>query len=159
MMIFALAVIGCAVFTTYAAGLFFRQKSRETGVFLALGASRTQLKTELRKDLAVISTGSCAAGAVLGGPLAWAIWTLFRLFLVDSQEMPLSFDPGSYLLALAFAVYVTGMLFLLGGGPSVRPISSISSRNPTGPNPSGRSRAGMAGSASYCWLWAALPVT
>ena len=38
MMIFALAVIGCAVFTTYAAGLFFRQKSRETGVFLALGA-------------------------------------------------------------------------------------------------------------------------
>ena len=76
MMIFALAVIGCAVFTTYAAGLFFRQKSRETGVFLALGASRTQLKTELRKDLAVISAGSCAAGAVLGGPLAWAIWTL-----------------------------------------------------------------------------------
>lgn len=115
MMIFALAVIGCAVFTTYAAGLFFRQKSRETGVFLALGASRTQLKTELRKDLAVISAGSCAAGAVLGGPLAWAIWTLFRLFLVDSQEMPLSLDPGSYLLALAFAVYVTGMLFLLGG--------------------------------------------
>ena len=28
MMIFALAVIGCAVFTTYAAGLFFCQKSR-----------------------------------------------------------------------------------------------------------------------------------
>ena len=37
MMVFVLAVIGCAVFTAYAAGLFFRQKSRETGVFLALG--------------------------------------------------------------------------------------------------------------------------
>lgn len=115
MMIFVLAVIGCAVFTTYAAGLFFRQKSRETGIFLALGASRQQLKAELRKDLAVISLGSCTAGAVLGGPLAWAIWALFRLFLVDSQEMALSFDPQSYLLALAFAIYVTGMLFLLGG--------------------------------------------
>ena len=37
MMIFALAVLGCAVFTLYASGLFFRSKSRETGVFLALG--------------------------------------------------------------------------------------------------------------------------
>ena len=33
MMIFVLAVIGCGVFTTYAASLFFRQKSKETGVF------------------------------------------------------------------------------------------------------------------------------
>ena len=67
MMIFVLAVIGCAVFTTYAAGLFFRQKSRETGVFLALGTSRKQLKRELRRDLAIISLSACAAGAILGG--------------------------------------------------------------------------------------------
>ena len=114
MMVFALAVIGCAVFTAYAAGLFFRQKSRETGVFLALGATRRQLRLEMGKELAVISLGSCAAGAVLGGPLAWGVWQLFRLFLVDSQEMALSFDPQSYLLSLAFAAYVVGMLFFLG---------------------------------------------
>lgn len=115
MMVFVLAVIGCGVFTTYSAGLFFRQKSRETGVFLALGAARHQLKAELRKELAVISLGSCAAGAVLGGPLAWGVWQLFRTFLVDSQEMRLSFDPQAYLLSLAFAAYVIVMLFLLGG--------------------------------------------
>ena len=44
MMIFVLAVIGCGVFTLYAASLFFRQKSREAGIFLALGAKRSQLK-------------------------------------------------------------------------------------------------------------------
>lgn len=115
MMVFVLAVIGCAVFTTYAAGLFFRQKSRETGVFLALGASRRQLQTQLGKELALISLGSCTAGAMLGGPLAWGIWQLFRLFLVDSQEMVLTFDPEAYLLSLAFAAYVVVMLFLLGG--------------------------------------------
>ena len=115
MMVFVLAVIGCAVFTAYAAGLFFRQKSRETGVFLALGAARRQLQKEMGRELAVISLGSCAAGAVLGGPLAWGVWQLFRLFLVDSQEMALSFDPQSYLLSLAFAAYVVGMLFFLGG--------------------------------------------
>lgn len=36
MMIFVLAVLGCAVFTIYASGLFFRQKSREIGTFLAI---------------------------------------------------------------------------------------------------------------------------
>ena len=115
MMVFVLAVIGCAVFTAYAAGLFFRQKSRETGVFLALGATRRQLQAELGKELALISLCSCAAGAVLGGPLAWGIWQLFRLFLVDSQEMALIFDPEAYLLSLAFAAYVAVMLFLMGG--------------------------------------------
>lgn len=114
MMIFVLAVVGCAIFTTYAAGLFFRQKSRETGVFLALGASRCQLQKELYKELAVLSLGSCAAGAVLGGPLAWCIWQVFRMFLVDSREMVLTFDPRAYLLAFAFALYVVTMLFALG---------------------------------------------
>lgn len=115
MMVFVLAVLGCAVFTTYSAGLFFRQRSREMGVFLALGVSRKQLKREVCKDLAVISLGSCAAGAVLGAPLSWGIWNLFRLFLVDSKEMILSFDPQAYVLSLLFSGYVTAMLFLLGG--------------------------------------------
>ena len=113
MMVFVLAVIGCAVFTTYAAGLFFRQKSRETGVFLALGASRHQLRNELVRELAVLSLSACAAGAILGAPLAWGIWQCFRLLLVDSEEMPLAFDLQAYLLALLFSAYVVIMLFLL----------------------------------------------
>ena len=114
MMIFILAVLGCAVFTTYAAGLFFRQKSRETGVFLALGATCHQLQRELRKELTAISLCSCISGAVLGGPLAWGVWQAFRLFLVDSQEMILTFDPKAYFLSLGFAAYVAVMLFFLG---------------------------------------------
>lgn len=114
MMVFVLAVIGCAVFTTYAAGLFFRQKSRETGVLLALGASRHQLQKELYKELVLISLSSCTAGALLGSPLAWCIWQLFRLFLVDSREMALTFDLRAYTLAIAFALYVVTMLFALG---------------------------------------------
>ena len=115
MMVFVLAVIGCAVFTTYAAGLFFRQKSRETGIFLALGATRRQLRNEMAKELTAIALVSCAAGAALGAPLAWGVWQLFRIFLVDSQEMALTFDPQSYMLSLAFAAYVAVMLFVMGG--------------------------------------------
>ena len=115
MMIFVLAVIGCGVFTTYAASLFFRQKSRETGVFLALGAKRSQLKRELMRELAVLSFGSCAAGAALGAPLAWGLWQIFRMFVVDTEEMPLTFDPEAYILSLIFSVFVIAALFFLGG--------------------------------------------
>ena len=114
MMIFTLAVIGCAVFTTYASGLFFRQKSRETGVFLALGASRAQIRGELYRELGVISLGSCAAGAVLGGPLAWILWQFFRLAVVDTEEMRLVFNPAAYVWSLAFSAFVIVMMFLLG---------------------------------------------
>lgn len=114
MMIFTLAVIGCAVFTTYASGLFLRQKSRETGIFLALGASRAQIRGELYRELGVISLGSCAAGAILGGPLAWLLWQFFRLAVVDTEEMRLVFDPKAYLWSLAFSAFVIAMMFLLG---------------------------------------------
>ncbi|MFV0400304.1 MAG: FtsX-like permease family protein [Oscillospiraceae bacterium] len=113
MMIFVLAVLGCAVFTTYASGLFFRYKSRETGIFMALGASKRQLQGQLTGELALISLLSCGAGALLGAPLAWGIWSIFRLFLVDTQEMALSFDPQAYLYALAFSAFVVVMLFVM----------------------------------------------
>ncbi len=114
MMIFVLAVIGCAVFTLYAASLFFRYKSRETGIFLALGARRSQLRRQLMGELALMALGSCAAGAVLGGPLAMGLWQLFRLAVVDTEEMALSFDIQSYGIALAFSAFVTVALFILG---------------------------------------------
>ncbi|MCD8356523.1 MAG: ABC transporter permease [Clostridia bacterium] len=114
MMIFILAVIGCGVFTIYAAGLFFRQKSRETGVFLALGTRRSQLRKELMRELTFLSVSSCAAGAILGAPLAWCLWQLFRICVVDTEEMPLSFNPQAYLFALAFSVFVIAILFVLG---------------------------------------------
>lgn len=114
MMIFALAAVGCGVFTTYAASLFFRYKSREAGIFMALGASRGQIRRQLFKELALISIGACLIGALLGTPLAWCIWQLFRHLLVDTQEMSLSFDPQAYLIAAAFSMFIILSLFIMG---------------------------------------------
>ncbi|MGE4483667.1 MAG: FtsX-like permease family protein [Oscillospiraceae bacterium] len=113
MMIFALAALGCGVFTIYAASLFFRYKSREAGIFMALGASRDQIRGQLFKELALIAIGACLIGALLGTPLAWCIWQLFRLLLVDTQEMLLFFDPQAYLIAAAFAVFIFASLFIM----------------------------------------------
>ncbi len=114
MMIFALAAVGCGVFSIYSASLFFRYKSREAGIFLMLGASRGRISKQLFKEVMLTATGSCLAGALLGTPLAWCIWQLFRAFLVDTQEMKLSFDPQAYLIALAFTAGILVALFLMG---------------------------------------------
>ena len=39
--IFVLALFGCVIFTIYAASLFFRKKSRQLGILMALGAQKT----------------------------------------------------------------------------------------------------------------------
>lgn len=113
MMIFILAVIGCAAFSVYASGLFFRYKSRETGVFLALGLSRKTLGQQLRREVIQLAVVSCGAGLILGTPLCWLIWSLFRLSLVDTPEMALIFDLRAYLIPLAFLLFVLTMLLVM----------------------------------------------
>ena len=114
MMVFVLAVLGCGVFTIYAGSLFLRIKSRETGIFLALGAQRSQVKRELERELLILSLGSCLAGLLLGGPLAWLLWQLFRLCAVDTEQMLLRFDPKSYALSGLFSLFVVLALFWMG---------------------------------------------
>lgn len=112
-MVFVLAAIGCAVFTLYGAGLFLRQKSRDLGILLALGAARSQLKAELLWELAVVLVCACGAGVLLGQPLALGIWQLFRLFLVDTGEMPLTFGRTTYLIPLLFFLFVGAALAVM----------------------------------------------
>ena len=114
MAVFVLAVVGCGVFTTYASGLFFRSKSKETGVFMAMGASKRQLKELLAKELVLIALTTCVLGVLCGVPLAIGVWQIFRKFIVDTQQMSFTFDAQALLFALAFSVYVVVMLFFMG---------------------------------------------
>ncbi len=113
MMIFVLAVIGCIAFSVYAAGLFFRYKSREAGIFLALGSSKKALGHQLRREVLGLTLVSCGSGLVLGTPLCWLIWWIFRLTLVDTPEMALIFDLRAYAIPAAFTAVVFAALLLM----------------------------------------------
>lgn len=113
MMIFVLAVVGCAVFTAYAAGLFLRDRSREMGVLLALGASKKQVGRKLLGEMGAVAAAACLAGMVLGVPLAWLLWQGFRLLVVDTAEMALILSPQAALFALTFSAFVTAMLLIM----------------------------------------------
>ena len=113
MMIFVLSVIGCGAFTLYAAGLFFRHKSREVGIFLALGASKQTLVRKLRREVGGIALLACSLGMALGTPLSWLVWGVFRLTFIDTPEMALLFDFRAYGISAAFSVFVILTLLLM----------------------------------------------
>ena len=76
-MVFVLAVAGCIVFTIYASSLFFRQKSRQMGILMALGASRKKLAPGLLAEVGILSVVSAGAGILAGVPFDMLIWGIF----------------------------------------------------------------------------------
>lgn len=106
--------VGCAIFTLYASILFFRYKSREYGIFLALGEQKKTLGTMLFKELSLL-TGAAAALGLLGAiPLSWLIWKLFETFLVSTEEMEYHFGIGGLLVGLVFAIILAILLGAAG---------------------------------------------
>lgn len=112
--IFVLACFGCVVFTIYASNLFFRMKSREIGIMMALGASRERLAPGLFKEIAVLSGGSAAAGIIMGVPFAWILWQAFYLFLANTEDMKLVFDFKFLLVSIIFFALVMLAAFIMG---------------------------------------------
>ncbi len=107
-MIFVMTLLGCVVFTIYALGLFFRHKSRQLGVLMALGASRKRLAPGLYREVILLSGVSTILGTAAGFPFVWVIWHAFRLFLVDSSDMVLTFDFRCLFISLLFLLLVVG---------------------------------------------------
>lgn len=111
-MIFVMTLVGCVVFTIYALGLFFRHKSGQLGVLMALGASRRRLAPGLFREVIGLSGVSAIAGTIAGFPFVWIIWHAFRLLLVDSSDMVLTFDFRCLLISLLFMLLVVGFACL-----------------------------------------------
>lgn len=117
--IFTLTCVGCLVFTIYSASLFFRKKARQTGIFLALGASRKRLFPSVVAETVTLSGIFAGLGLISGIPVAAGLWNLFRILLVDTPEMVLKFNyiylviPVVFWLLVVMAAVVTGYRHLM----------------------------------------------
>lgn len=105
-MIFAMTLFGCTVFTVYAASLFFRKKSRQLGILMALGASRKLLAPGLFRQVVLLSGSSAFLGILAGFPFIMILWKLFRFFIVDNQYMVLRLDFSCLWIPFVFALIV-----------------------------------------------------
>lgn len=104
--IFVMALFGCVIFTVYAASLFFRKKSRQLGILMALGASRKTLAPGLFREVLVLSGSSAVLGTLAGFPFLILLWTAFRIFIVNSEEMVLNINFRCLWVSAGFTVLV-----------------------------------------------------
>ncbi len=106
--------IGCLLFTLYGSGLFFRGKSREFGVMLALGAQKKELARQLAAELAAVVGKYILAGMLLAAPVSFLIWKLFRVMVIDTKQMRYSIGMTGILAGLLFASALCLCILILG---------------------------------------------
>lgn len=112
-MIFSVAILGCAVFTTYASSLFLKFKSKEIGIFMALGADKKKLKKLLFSEILLISIICCFLGLLLSVPVSFGIWKIFQLVIIDTREMTYHFGTQGFIYGFIFCIFVTFCIFML----------------------------------------------
>ena len=112
-MIFGIALIGCLVFTVYAGGLFLRYKSKEIGVFLALGAQKKQLSKSLYNDLLGIIINGICLGIIIGTFFAFLILKFFQLTLSVGIERVSLLSLSGITVSLLFGCIVGACILIL----------------------------------------------
>ena len=113
-LLLGITAVGCLIFTIYASGLFFRYKSREYGIFLALGESKKTLKKVLFGELASITAIAAVLGLLAAIPASFLIWKLFETFLVSTREMKYQFGFDGFIVGIAFAMILCLFLGISG---------------------------------------------
>lgn len=113
-LLLGITAVGCLIFTMYASGLFFRYKSREYGIFLALGESKKTLKRALFRELASITAVPAVLGLLAAIPASFLIWKLFETFLVSTREMKYQFGFDGFVVGIAFAMILCLFLGIYG---------------------------------------------
>lgn len=100
-MVYAVAVLGCVLFIIYATGLFLRFKSREVGIFMALGTPKRVLAKTLTKEIVLLILKLGIAGIIIGGVIAFVFGKVYEGFVQsatgDSFSLPLTGFIGSFL--------------------------------------------------------------
>lgn len=107
-------VIGCLIFTVYGSSLFFRKKSREFGVMLALGAQKKDLAWKLFEELSAVTVKYIFGGILLAVPVSWLIWKLFRTLVINTAQMQYRLGFAGVFAGLLFSAALSLCILLLG---------------------------------------------
>lgn len=113
-LLLSVTVIGCFVFTVYASSLFFRYKSREYGVFMALGMEKGVLRRLLFRELLLLTVAASMLGLICAIPVSFGIWKFFELFIISNDQMVYRFGLFGFVPGVVFAAALACMLGIAG---------------------------------------------
>lgn len=105
---------GCMIFTLYGSSLFFRKKSREFGVMLALGQEKRELGHQLAGELAAVVGKYVIFGLALGIPVSYLIWKLFQMMVVSTARIRYRLGMGGIIAGILFAAALSVCILILG---------------------------------------------
>ena len=103
-MSFGVSAIGCVVFVLYVTKLFLKYKSREIGIFLALGAEKHTLKRSLAGELAQMTAVCSAIGILLGAVIAFTTGNIIEVLIADVYDGNFTFTASGLLLSVCYAL-------------------------------------------------------
>lgn len=112
-MIFAVAIIGCSIFIIYATRLFLRYRSREIGIFLALGAEKKQLSNTLYEELSKIGVVYSIVGMILGSVLAFIALKIFRILFPFGIDEPSFFSVSGIFVSVLYGIFIVICMMVL----------------------------------------------
>lgn len=107
-LIFIVTFIGCWIFVIYALMLFLRYKSKEIGVQLALGATKSKVKKYLSKEIRKIMVFNTVNGGILGVVLSFIFWEAFKNMFVDGSSYKYVVSANSVVILLLFVILIVG---------------------------------------------------
>ena len=88
----------------YVTKLFLRYKSREIGIFLALGAEKHTLKRSLAGELAQMTAVCSAIGILLGAVIAFTTGNIIEVLIADVYDGNFTFTASGLLLSVCYAL-------------------------------------------------------
>lgn len=118
-LLLGVTVIGCIIFTVYGANLFYKYKSREFGVMLALGEQKKRLAGWLAAELSAIIIKYTVLGLILSIPASYLIWKVFTAIVISTSRLRYMFSPTGLLAGALFAL-VLALFILLAGRRFIR---------------------------------------
>lgn len=112
-MVYAVAVIGCVLFTVYATSLFLRFKSREIGVLLALGIDKRTLTKTLMKEIGGLTAKIAVLSILAGAVLAFGIGKLYESMIQSAGGDHFGFSILGIGISVLFFLIVGAMIMMM----------------------------------------------
>lgn len=111
-----IAVIGCTMFVWYATRRFLRYKSREIGIFMALGAEKGMLSGALFAEMSSMIGIYALEGILCGGVVAVVVGNVMEFVTREVNEVPFGFSVMSIVGAVIYGVLLLILATVLISG-------------------------------------------
>ena len=108
-----IAVIGCTMFVWYATRRFLRYKSREIGIFMALGAEKGMLSGALFAEISGMIGIYALEGILCGGVVAVVVGKVMEFVTREVNDVPFGFSVMSIVGAVIYGVLLLILAMVL----------------------------------------------